>query len=259
MNASAEAPVDLVVLTGSSRGLGAALAEQLLAPGVRMLAIARSAHPGLEEAARRAGAQVEHRALDLADCPGAARELAQWLARQAAGRVRRATLINNAAALATPGPLEIEGDEAISNVVRVGLEAPILLTAAFIRATRLWQAQRRVLLISSGAGRRPLAGSASYCAVKAGMDHFARSVALDEQPRGADGVRIVSLAPGVIETDMQRALRGADPAIFPNQAYFVDLQRSGQLLTPRAAASRVLAYLNRDDFGAQPVADVRDP
>ena len=59
-----------------------------------------------------------------------------------------------------------------------------------------------------------MASQAAYCAAKAGMDHFTRCVALDEaiKPHGA---KVCSLAPGVIDTDMQVQLRGADPAAFP--------------------------------------------
>ena len=56
----------------------------------------------------------------------------------------------------------------------------MLLTAAFLRATRNWAIDKRVLNISSGAGKRPVAGWAAYCAAKAGLDHFSRVVALDE-------------------------------------------------------------------------------
>ncbi|MGH6622791.1 MAG: SDR family NAD(P)-dependent oxidoreductase, partial [Burkholderiaceae bacterium] len=70
--------------------------------------------------------------------------------------------------------------------------------------------------------------------------------------------RVVSLAPGVIDTDMQSALRAADAASFPEHHVFVELKASGQLPSPAAAAQRVLAYLARADFGAKPVADVRD-
>jgi NAD(P)-dependent dehydrogenase (short-subunit alcohol dehydrogenase family) len=251
--------LDLYVVTGSSRGLGAALADQLLAPGVRLLAMARSASQGLAEAAARLGARIETCAIDLSDAPAAAARLRSWLQQQPVDRVRSATLINNAAALASPGPLEIGDDEEISRVVRVGLEAPIVLTAAFIRATRAWPVRRRVLQISSGAGRQVMPGSSSYCAVKAGLDQFARALALDEKAHGGDAVRVVSLAPGVFETDMQVRLRQSDPAVFSNRQYFVDLQERGQLLSTKAAAARVLAYLARDDFGTQAVADVRNP
>uniref|UniRef100_UPI003C77E626 SDR family NAD(P)-dependent oxidoreductase n=1 Tax=Escherichia coli TaxID=562 RepID=UPI003C77E626 len=81
------------------------------------------------------------------------------------------------------------------------LEAPLLLTGAFLRGTAGWTGARRVLNISSGLGRRAMASQAAYCAAKAGMDHFTRCVAL-EQEGLANGARVCSLAPGVIDTDM---------------------------------------------------------
>jgi NAD(P)-dependent dehydrogenase (short-subunit alcohol dehydrogenase family) len=106
-----------------------------------------------------------------------------------------------------------------------------------------------------------MAGSALYCAVKAGMDHFSRAVALDEAHRAASGrstaARIVSLAPGVVDTDMQAQLRAADSAGFPGQAYFTQQHASGLLVSAQDTAARILAYLDRADFGAEPVADIR--
>ena len=102
-----------------------------------------------------------------------------------------------------------------------------------------------------------MAGAASYCAVKAGLDHFSRALALDEA-RQTNGARIVSLAPGVIDTDMQVQLRGADPGVFSEQSTFQQLRDSGQLSSSADTAAGVLAYLQRADFGTQPVADVRD-
>jgi hypothetical protein len=62
----------------------------------------------------------------------------------------------------------------------------------------------------------------------------------------------------VIDTDMQRQLRGADPARFAHQQTFAKLHDGGQLTSPDDAARAVLAYLWREDFGSSPVADVRD-
>ena len=92
---------------------------------------------------------------------------------------------------------------------------------------------------------------------KAGLDHFTRVIALDE-PLRPNPARVVSLAPGVIDTDMQGELRASDPGGFPDKAMFEQLKATGQLATPEAAARRVLAYLARADFGAEPVADARD-
>jgi benzil reductase ((S)-benzoin forming) len=105
------------------------------------------------------------------------------------------------------------------------------LTAAFLGATDTWAVPRKVLNISSGLGRRAMASQAAYCAAKAGMDHFTRCVALDEavKPHGA---KVCSLAPGVIDTDMQVQLRGADPAAFPDRQNFANLKTGGQLSSP---------------------------
>jgi NAD(P)-dependent dehydrogenase (short-subunit alcohol dehydrogenase family) len=249
--------MELYIVTGASRGLGRAIVERLLARAPTVLTISRRPDRALDAAAAAHGARLEQWALDLAHDIGAAARLEAWLHAQPRDRFTTATLINNAGLLGKVGPIDAADAEALAAVLRVGLEAPLLLTSAFLRATRAWTAQRRVLNVSSGAGRRPIAGWAAYCAAKAGLDHFARVAALDEQ-RLPNPARIVSLAPGVIDTDMQGELRAADPSGFPDIEQFKQLKSSGQLATPAAAAARVLAYLERADFGAQPVADVRD-
>ena len=247
----------LFVITGASRGMGAAIAAQLLQPGNTVLGISRRTEDRLAARATEAGVSCEQWSADLAAPADVAKRLRAWLAAFDAQRFESITLINNAAALTRIGHVEDCDDTELASVLRVGLEAPLLLSAAFLRATRGWRARKRVLNISSGLGRRAIAGQATYCAVKAGLDHFSRALALDEA-RVENGAMVVSLAPGVIDTDMQVQLRGADAAVFPERAFFAELKQKGQLTSPEAAAARVLAYLDRSDFGANPVADVRD-
>ncbi|WP_082549202.1 SDR family NAD(P)-dependent oxidoreductase [Rhizobacter sp. Root404] len=247
----------LFVLTGASRGMGAALAEQLIAPDHVLLCIARRHNDGLAAQAEAAGVRCEQWALDLAEPVGAAARLQGWLGALDGASFGAATLVNNAAALTRIGPVDECSDVDLSAAMRVGLEAPLLLSAAFLRATRSWTGDKRILNISSGLGRRAMAGQASYCAAKAGMDHLTRAMALDEANR-PNGARLVSLAPGVIDTDMQVQLRSGEAAGFPEKANFVGLKERGQLSSPADAAARLLAYLARPDFGANPVADVRD-
>lgn len=242
----------LTILTGASRGLGAAIAEQTLKNGHRLLTLSRhSADLWVVQ-----GSDLEQWTVDLVDAAPVAQRLEDWLAQQVALRPASVTLINNAAALSPPAPLHGTDSADLSRALRVGLEAPLLLSAAFLRATAGWSAPRRLLFISSGLGRRAMAGSASYCAVKAGMDHLARAIAL-EQAHVPNPARVVSLAPGVIDTDMQVQLRSADPALFPEQARFAALKNGGLLDSPADAAAKVLAYLGRPDFGSEPVGDVR--
>ena len=246
-------PRHLTILTGASRGMGLAMAEQLLQPGQHLLCISRRSNAGL---ASRNGATLEQWQHDLADAAPLAARLGQWLRQQSGTPWASATLINNAGTLAQLAPLRDADANDLAQALRVGLEAPMQLTAAFLGATRDWPGLRRVLNISSGLGRRAMAASAAYCAAKAGMDHFSRCVALDEASQ-ANGARICSLAPGVIDTDMQAQLRGADTGAFADQEAFANLYRNKQLTSPSNAAARVLAYLERQDFGSEPVADVR--
>jgi NAD(P)-dependent dehydrogenase (short-subunit alcohol dehydrogenase family) len=102
-----------------------------------------------------------------------------------------------------------------------------------------------------------MAGSAAYCAVKAGLDHLSRAMALDEATR-SHPARIVSLAPGVIDTDMQVQLRSADSSGFPDKSIFVALKEQGQLASPAQAARAVVDFLHRPDFGNEVIADVRN-
>ncbi|PHM20582.1 MAG: short-chain dehydrogenase [Curvibacter sp. PD_MW3] len=245
----------LYILTGASRGMGLAMAQQLLQPDHALLCIARQTSDNLAAQARQADCQLAQWPLDLGHSREAAAMLRQWLGRPAA-RYASATLINNAGMIPRVSPLSAADPDELAQVMRVDLEAPLLLSAAFLGATEGWDVPRRVLNISSGLGRRPMASQAPYCAAKAGMDHFTRCLALEETGK-PNGAKVCSLAPGVIDTDMQVQLRSADAAAFPDRARFEQFKSEGQLDSPETAARKVLTYLARPDFGAEPVADVR--
>ncbi|MBE0473516.1 SDR family NAD(P)-dependent oxidoreductase, partial [Rhodoferax sp.] len=247
----------LYIITGASRGMGLAMAEQLLHPENRLLCISRHANPTLTLAANQRACLLEQWAMDLSATEPAASRLKAWLCGLDPAQITSVTLINNAGVIPAVVPLRDSDPAELAQALRVDLEAPLLLTAIFLNATEGWTVPRKVLNISSGLGRRAMASQAAYCAAKAGMDHFTRCLALDEAQR-PNGARVCALAPGVIDTDMQVQLRSADTAAFPDQAAFAQLKAAGQLSTASDAARRVLAWLARPDFGQQAVADVRD-
>lgn len=248
----------LYLLTGASRGMDLAMAEQLLQPGNTLVCISRKVNDALAAKAQAASVSCVQWPQDLSDPVTAAARLEDWLGQQAAGTFASATLINNAGMIPRIAPLSgIEGSD-LSAALRVGLEAPMLLTSAFLRATEAWAVPKKVLNISSGLGRRAMASQAAYCSAKAGMDHFTRCVALEEAAKPL-GAKLCSLAPGIIDTDMQVQLRGADSQAFPDIGNFIGMKDKGQLSSPADAAARLLAFLARADFGSNPVADVRDP
>ena len=236
------------VLTGHSRGLGAALAAALLARGIATLGLARRDNAAL---AARYPQLLREVVLDLSDSAALRSwldggELHTWLAGAA-----RVLLINNAGVVGPVGALDVQSPAQLARAVALNVSAPLMLAAAFAASNT---AERRIVHISSGAARQPIAGWSFYCASQAALDQHARTVAADATP----GVRICSLAPGVIDTDMQAAVRASDPARFPQHARFVAMHAEGALLAPAAVAERLLDYLLGDAFGAQAVADLRD-
>jgi benzil reductase ((S)-benzoin forming) len=247
----------LFILTGASRGMGLAMASKLLKPGNTLLCISRKTSDALAREATASDATLLQWTQDLAHGAVASARLTQWLREQSAAGFSSAVLINNAGMIPGIGPLSEADASDLHLALHVGLEAPMQLTAAFLSATERWPARRKVLNISSGLGRKAMASQAVYCAAKAGMDHFTRCVALEEALK-PNGAAVCSLAPGVIDTDMQTQLRRADASAFPDQKTFIGLKNKGLLSSPEEAAGRVLAYLAREDFGAQPVGDVRD-
>lgn len=231
------------LVTGHSKGLGAALALELLGRGIPVLGLARGSagmvHPLLTE--------VE---IDLGDSAA----LVHWLAGGALTGFLQdagcALLLNNAGTVQPVGALADQDLLAVAGAVALNVGSPLMLAAAVARAGA---AQCRIVHISSGAGSSAYPGWSVYCATKAALDHHARAVALD----AAKGVRICSLAPGIIDTGMQAEIRATPPERFPLRERFLELKRSGQLVSPAACAQGVIDYLLAERFGERPVDDLR--
>ncbi|CCH09397.1 SDR family oxidoreductase [Achromobacter xylosoxidans] len=245
----------IAILTGASRGIGAAMARGLAKPGTRLITLARREDPELAAYARSQDAQLEQLSVDLSDlaaAEAAARRICDALPRDAG----RYLLINNAGTVhPVSGTDALIDGPAIAAAFNLNVTAVMLLTARFLAAVADLKADRRVLNISSGAGRNPNAGWGVYCATKAALDMYSRVV---KQEQGENGARVVSLAPGIVDTDMQAAIRSSDPKSFPALAKFQDFHASGKLSSPANVASRILAYLDRDDFGTTEIDDIRN-
>ncbi|MCD1261465.1 SDR family NAD(P)-dependent oxidoreductase [Paenibacillus athensensis] len=247
------------MITGSSRGLGAALAAELLQQGACVVGIARTGLSAEQSAAAaRYGGRLRAFAYDLTQTEGIDALLGTLLQSVEARTAASLTLINNAGRLAPIAPAGRMDPAELQLSLQLNLLAPMLLTNAFLRhAAALPAARKQVVNVSSGAGRKPYPGWSAYCAAKAGLDHFTRVVAA-EQGEGPGATRLMSLAPGVVDTDMQAEIRASSADSFPQLERFVRLFEDGQLQSPEATARHMVRLL-RDPVAAQAaVLDLRD-
>lgn len=246
-----------IIITGASRGLGLAIAERLLAPGNRISCISRSRNEELSRQAAQADCRLDWFEFDLAETTGIERLLEEVLLGLDAEADELLALINNAGIVGPVRPLDRCSPAEIARNLQVDLLAPMILLAEFIRQTEGVAADRRVINISSGAGKKAYPGWSCYCTSKAGLDMVTRSVA-EEQLGRRNPVRVISFAPGVVDTAMQDEIRRVSDGDFPFAGRFRRMQAEGQLLDPAVVAERVVDLLVSDIQGGA-VLDIRDP
>ena len=107
-----------------------------------------------------------------------------------------------------------------------------------------FEGPKRIVNISSGAGRRAYEGWGVYCTTKAGLDHFSRVIAL-EQENVEHQVDIVSIAPGIIDTGMQETIRTSKEEAFPLLDQFIDYKENGLLSSADQTAEKLISFLWR--------------
>jgi benzil reductase ((S)-benzoin forming) len=240
--------MNLFVVTGTTRGLGHALAARIARdPASELVALSRAPTGPVE-----GGVRIE---CDMADTASIERACDEMEARIASRPFERAVLINNAGVVSPVGPLdEVDARELERNLV-VNLVAPMLLMRRFLRATG-HVGLRRIINISSGAGRRPVFGWSAYCAAKAGLDMASRTVAAEAQARGI-AVEVTSLAPGVIDTGMQEAVRGASKEAFIDVERFRAMKEEGALRPAGDVAADILRLEAEGRLRGDAVQDLR--
>jgi benzil reductase ((S)-benzoin forming) len=116
--------------------------------------------------------------------------------------------------------------------------APLILTAGFLQLTNGWKCRKHVINISSGAAVKPFFGLSVYCATKAGIDMLTRAVAL-EQENLSYGLKVISLYPGLVDTDMQREMRNMDRSRFPDARNFMEFKRNGALAAKQEVGTEI--------------------
>ncbi len=235
-----------VIITGTSSGLGAAIAEAFVEQGNSLFCVSRRENKKLIESAAEKNVMIKYIYKDLfrtGELPGLMEEIFSAVS---GGEPERLVLVNNAGVLEPIGPSRCNKAEDVARSVNVNLTAPMVLTSHFIRLAKGYRVPKTVVNISSGAGKRPIQGWSSYCATKAGLDMYTRTAALEQEGEEYP-VHLYAFAPGVVDTPMQEQIRNTAPEMFRDRDRFIAYQEEGNLLDPAYAAGEIKKLILRND------------
>ncbi len=217
-----------IVITGASRGIGAGIADECIRQGLNLVVCARE-KPPYEE-----GAQLVSMAADVSD-----EAAVQALCDAAISRFGQIDLwINNAGVLGPVAPLRLCKSEEVSRHMGINVMGVFHGTKSFADHVEGRPGEGVLINISSGASTSAYEGWGPYCASKAAVDQLTNVVQLEEEK---NGLRAYSVAPGIVDTDMQSLIRSCTPEQFPMVQKFHELKQENAFSSTEFVARSLLA------------------
>lgn len=236
----------LLILTGHSKGLGRAILDTYLNKDeFEIIAISRTklrlSNPNLTEIS-----------IDFGDLDVLENELSRLFP---SGEFEEIILINNAGWIGEIKPVGSLQVKEMRTQINVNLLAPMYLTNAFVSAYKESKAKKIICNISSGAASKPMEGWGEYCSTKAAIAMFTMVAAKESND---SQFRFFSVAPGIVDTQMQEEIRQADKLDFPQIERFKSYKENGDLSSPELVASKISYLLEHENEFQEVIQDVRN-
>lgn len=236
--------MEVFFITGSSSGIGEALAKEALERGHKVFGISRSQ--------KLAHNNYEHLFVDLAN----EQAVTAFEFPKIKDNYERITLVNNAGAIGDIKRIGSANAGVMAHLFRLNVTAPALLMNTFIAQFGSYQ-NPTVLNVGSGAGQYEIDAWAPYCASKAAMDHFSRTVQQEQKITGGK-VRILCYGPGVVDTQMQEEIRKSNSDDFSRADDFKAMKANNELVAPAQVAKEYFQVLDDPKRFTEVVGSLRD-
>lgn len=237
-----------IFITGSSKGLGKALAELFLKQKETKVI-------GMSRTCSITDENYTHHTLDLSN-----QQIVNDFKFPDLTDADEVILVNNAGML---DPIKKVGTftaESVAKNIQVNLTAPMILCNEFIKMYQNITCKKLILNISSGAGKYPIDGWAAYCTAKSGLDMYSTVMHAEQNllSNVSTKIKIVALSPGIIDTEMQAEIRNTKAEDFSQVDRFVDYKKSGELQSSLQTAEKIIRKLHSFYTREEVICSLRD-
>jgi len=231
----------LAIISGGSKGLGHAIAEQLLVDGYQVVEFSSSAP---------ASYSIQ---LDFSSPEQMLPILTLQLEKLAAQSWEEVLVVSNAASLNPIGATSKKDPLAVLANININFTSAILFMSEVIKHFQSHPCRKVLASISSGAALKAYSGWSLYCSAKAGLESYVRTVAVEQGSEMYPFV-VLNVDPGVMDTNMQSLIRRSSKEDFPAVDYFIQRKESGELRTPEQVAIGVIKILHSEATSGMRIA-----
>ncbi|WP_176222047.1 (S)-benzoin forming benzil reductase [Tuberibacillus sp. Marseille-P3662] len=246
----------LAIVTGASRGFGAAVAQQFLDQGFVLYTVARNENQTLKDYAKKQKADYTHFVCDLSSPEQQVQVLHELTASiNGLKDLEEIYIINNAGVVEPIKPVGQAGPEELQRLININVLAPMTLTNGFVHEYP--SVPLFVVNVSSGAAERPVHGWSGYGSSKAAINLYTQTAAVENEIGDASH-RFIAFNPGVMDTDMQGVIRSTDQASFNDVERFKDLKANNRLRSPNVVADALMTLILGDQVESGRVYDVKE-
>ena len=229
----------VALITGTSSGIGKALAKLLLSENYLVFGYSRTN-------------QIENKNFTFTKIDLSNMEEVQKLKLPDIDVASDFLLVNNAATIGSILPIHKKTNEEILREYNLNIISPTLLSRKFINN---YANNKKLLInISSGAANKPIPSWSTYCATKSGLDMLTKVIHKEKH----ENLKIFSIHPGVVNTNMQKEIRRSDTNFFPIKQQFIDYYNKNELFSVDFVALKIFQIIAKNEDLNEIILNLRD-
>ncbi|MDQ1144454.1 benzil reductase ((S)-benzoin forming) [Bacillus sp. SORGH_AS 510] len=245
------------IITGASKGLGAAIAKRLIQEQIGIVSVSRSENQEIKQLADEKGLFYQHYSCNLSlekEVQEAFMEIAHLIFEKDPEEI---LLFNNAGVIE---PIRTVGNLDQTPIIRniqVNLIAPIITTNLILNKAQVTNTRVQVVNVTSGAAVRSIESWSVYCSSKAGLNMFTQTAALEQAEMNTNN-KIIAFSPGVMDTNMQETIRSSSKEAFKDLERFKEFKEKNLLLSADTVANALVDLLLSGNVESGKVYNVKD-